>query len=172
MKQRKGEDISAEKLSSLLRNHVASSESAYILDIDLDFFSTRDPFRGLYPKADIYQDLQKLYYYQPPTNRDVTRNNLAPQDQNETAKFPRLIPSPEFRFDTGGSFLMRSRYPHQPFTKRLIESDRRKPWQSNTITRTRKMSTLSDVQLSMHQNPVGTLETLPIIPSFRASHPE
>lgn len=38
----------------------------YILDIDLDFFSTNNPFESCYSKASLYEKLKKLYKYETP----------------------------------------------------------------------------------------------------------
>ncbi len=36
-----------------------------LVDIDLDFFSTRNPFRSLYPGANLYERLRSLYVFEP-----------------------------------------------------------------------------------------------------------
>lgn len=36
----------------------------YVLDIDLDFFSTRNPFLGLYAEANVYEQLKKIFHYE------------------------------------------------------------------------------------------------------------
>lgn len=41
-------------------------ETLYILDVDLDFFSTNNPFEALYSKASVYEHVKKLYRYDPP----------------------------------------------------------------------------------------------------------
>ena len=43
---------------------VLSTKSA-ILDIDLDFYSTRNPFLSLYSEINLYQMLKQLYKYEP-----------------------------------------------------------------------------------------------------------
>ncbi|XP_046401199.1 UPF0489 protein C5orf22 homolog [Ischnura elegans] len=63
-------DIDTDELGRCLSNYISTDNFSYVLDIDLDFFSTRDPFRGLYPKADIHKDLQELYYYKPVCSKD------------------------------------------------------------------------------------------------------
>ncbi|XP_071449852.1 UPF0489 protein C5orf22 homolog [Hetaerina americana] len=64
------QDINTESLANRISDHITTDDPAYVLDIDLDFFSTRDPFRGLYPKADLHSELQKLYYYHPVNTED------------------------------------------------------------------------------------------------------
>lgn len=38
----------------------------YILDVDLDFFSTMNPFKNLYEKSDLYERLKELYNFSLP----------------------------------------------------------------------------------------------------------
>ena len=40
----------------------------FILDIDLDFFSTTNPFKEMYPDK-LYSVLKKLYYFAPPKDK-------------------------------------------------------------------------------------------------------
>ncbi|KAF5298159.1 hypothetical protein FQA39_LY02583 [Lamprigera yunnana] len=42
----------------------------YILDVDLDFFSTSNPFKNLYSLSSLYSKLQVLYNYVPPVNEN------------------------------------------------------------------------------------------------------
>ena len=41
------------------------AEAEFILDIDLDFYSTRNPFLNMYEKADMYQKLKRIYTFRP-----------------------------------------------------------------------------------------------------------
>ena len=41
------------------------AEPEFILDIDLDFYSTRNPFLNMYERADMYQKLKRIYTYRP-----------------------------------------------------------------------------------------------------------
>lgn len=50
-------------------NYVKTTDK-YILDIDLDFFSTSNPFRAIYSRANLYSQLQDLYYFQKPLSSD------------------------------------------------------------------------------------------------------
>jgi len=54
------------ELGKMFRQYIAREGDPFILDIDLDFFSTRNPFRGLYENADLYSHLQELYNFQRP----------------------------------------------------------------------------------------------------------
>ncbi|XP_033607842.1 UPF0489 protein C5orf22 homolog [Cryptotermes secundus] len=50
----------------MFRQYIAREGDPFILDVDLDFFSTRNPFRGLYENADLYSRLQELYNFKRP----------------------------------------------------------------------------------------------------------
>ena len=41
------------------------AEPEFILDIDLDFYSTRNPFLNMYEKADMYEKLKRIYTFRP-----------------------------------------------------------------------------------------------------------
>lgn len=58
---------SAGNLKSVFNDHQSDS---YILDIDLDFFSTGNPFLGMYTKEE-YSSIQKLYAYKRPTDNTL-----------------------------------------------------------------------------------------------------
>ncbi|XP_069766717.1 UPF0489 protein C5orf22 homolog isoform X3 [Narcine bancroftii] len=45
--------------------HVLGNQNAYILDIDLDFFSVKNPFKEMYTKNE-YEILKKLYHFTKP----------------------------------------------------------------------------------------------------------
>ncbi|XP_021939042.1 UPF0489 protein C5orf22 homolog isoform X2 [Zootermopsis nevadensis] len=57
-----------QELGKMFRQYIAREGDPFILDIDLDFFSTRNPFRGLYENADLYSHLRELYNFQRPAN--------------------------------------------------------------------------------------------------------
>lgn len=46
---------------------------SYVLDIDLDFFSTRNPFQDLYKLANLYDRLREIYKCQVPDTNDKER---------------------------------------------------------------------------------------------------
>lgn len=61
------------QVSRLLRNYL-KEDASYVLDIDLDFFSTSNPFKAVYSKASMYEKVKALYPYVPPkswSDRDV-----------------------------------------------------------------------------------------------------
>jgi len=57
------------------RNLSSILNKPYILDIDLDFFSTRNPFKHMYQEADFYQTLKKIYVF------DSSFNDITDPDQ-------------------------------------------------------------------------------------------
>lgn len=60
---------------------VEKSDKDLILDIDLDFFSTHNPFLGIYPKADTYRKLEKIFHME---------KNYTPHDLKSVVKFVKL----------------------------------------------------------------------------------
>ena len=61
-------------IESAMQKYVKSGDK-YILDIDLDFFSTKNPFLEIYEKADMYNHLRKLYAF-------VHQNDISIEDPN------------------------------------------------------------------------------------------
>ena len=57
-------------VAATLRQYLPEKDMAYILDIDLDFFSTKNPFRTLYEQANLYDKLAKLYCFKRPSSND------------------------------------------------------------------------------------------------------
>ncbi|XP_015186873.1 PREDICTED: UPF0489 protein C5orf22 homolog [Polistes dominula] len=59
----KADDIDA--ISSVLRKYLQERGTPYILDIDLDFFSTKNPFKEIYPLVkNLYEKLGDIYYFE------------------------------------------------------------------------------------------------------------
>ena len=50
---------------------VIQERTSCILDIDLDFFSTTNPFIDMYSKIDLYQRLKKIYVFDTPPLHDL-----------------------------------------------------------------------------------------------------
>ena len=57
-------------ISGILRQYLPEKDMPYILDVDLDFFSTKNPFRNLYERANLYEKLTKLYWFKRPSSND------------------------------------------------------------------------------------------------------
>nr|KAF7434529.1 hypothetical protein H0235_002720 [Vespula pensylvanica] len=57
-------------ISSALRHYLPEKDTPYILDIDLDFFSTRNPFKLLYDDINLYDKLAPIYSFQRPDTND------------------------------------------------------------------------------------------------------
>lgn len=57
-------------ISSALRQYLPEKDTPYILDVDLDFFSTKNPFKTLYENANLYEKLAPLYAFQRPESND------------------------------------------------------------------------------------------------------
>lgn len=55
--------LSDEKVSEVLTTSADDSQS-FILDIDLDFFSTHNPFLVLYERAGVYDKLKEIFFYE------------------------------------------------------------------------------------------------------------
>jgi UPF0489 domain len=45
---------------------------SYVLDIDLDYFSTKNPFLSIYEKVDLYAKLKKIYIVEKPADYDTS----------------------------------------------------------------------------------------------------
>lgn len=54
-----------------MKERISNETDMYILDVDLDFFSTNNPFLTLYSKAALYEHLKTLYKYEPPQSSSV-----------------------------------------------------------------------------------------------------
>ncbi|XP_069685879.1 UPF0489 protein C5orf22 homolog [Periplaneta americana] len=77
-----------QELGKTFRQYIAQGES-FILDIDLDFFSTRNPFKGIYQNAGLYSILQDLYYFQPP-NEDQDLKSIQEKVQERQMQLSEL----------------------------------------------------------------------------------
>lgn len=70
------------KVRTLTNDFVGHSEllpstNIYILDIDLDFFSTHNPFLKIYEKAKVYEKLKKIFAFSWPAQLDQAEEILA-----------------------------------------------------------------------------------------------
>jgi len=82
------------ELGKMFRQYVAREGDPFILDIDLDFFSTRNPFRGLYENADLYSHLRELYNFQRPEDeQDPKVGSVRLKPTLKVRKFNYEIPS-------------------------------------------------------------------------------
>lgn len=70
------------ELGRVIQNCI--NDQTYILDIDLDFFSTRNPFLSLYEDAEVYERLKKLYRFPNNENNDISSRTAKRKDQIET----------------------------------------------------------------------------------------
>ncbi|KAG7187817.1 hypothetical protein KM043_016854 [Ampulex compressa] len=57
-------------ISSALRQYLPEKDTPYILDVDLDFFSTQNPFKNLHERANLYERLAPLYAFHRPDSTD------------------------------------------------------------------------------------------------------
>lgn len=72
-KRVEGQSDDFRDVQKVLNSYITTTTS-YVLDIDLDFFSTSNPFISIYSKASMYDRVKRLYPYQPPktlTDPDV-----------------------------------------------------------------------------------------------------
>ncbi|XP_012137827.2 UPF0489 protein C5orf22 homolog [Megachile rotundata] len=64
----KTDDFTA--ISSALRQYLPERNTPYILDVDLDFFSTKNPFKTLHDRINLYDKLATLYAFSRPDSSD------------------------------------------------------------------------------------------------------
>lgn len=57
-------------ISSILRKYLPEKDTPYILDVDLDFFSTKNPFKSLHERVNLYEKLAPLFTYKRVTSND------------------------------------------------------------------------------------------------------
>ncbi|XP_048514599.1 UPF0489 protein C5orf22 homolog isoform X2 [Athalia rosae] len=70
-------------IAAALRRYIPESDTPFILDVDLDFFSTRNPFRDLYERAGLYDRLAPLYAFARPDSSDpeLLKEAVASRDE-------------------------------------------------------------------------------------------
>ncbi|XP_076658544.1 misexpression suppressor of ras 6 [Halictus rubicundus] len=70
-------------ITAALRQYLPERDTPYILDIDLDFFSTKNPFKSLHEEANLYDKLAPLYAFQRPesTDPDVLKEATAARNE-------------------------------------------------------------------------------------------
>lgn len=71
-----------EDFQTAIKNYIKKDEK-YILDIDLDFFSTSNPFKSLYSDADLYNQLKDLYNFDKPTSDNIEDIKAAARKREE-----------------------------------------------------------------------------------------
>lgn len=59
----------SDELNARIKTILKDNEP-YVLDVDLDFFSTSNPFKKIYKKANLYDKLRKLYYFESPKTKN------------------------------------------------------------------------------------------------------
>ncbi|OAD58549.1 hypothetical protein WN48_11054 [Eufriesea mexicana] len=57
-------------VSAALRHYLPERDTPYILDVDLDFFSTKNPFKTLHDRVNLYDKLAPLYAFHRPDSTD------------------------------------------------------------------------------------------------------
>lgn len=57
-------------ISAALRRYLPETDTPFLLDVDLDFFSTKNPFQSLYERAGLYDRLAPLYAFERPRSSD------------------------------------------------------------------------------------------------------
>ncbi|CAO1349286.1 unnamed protein product [Diamesa tonsa] len=75
LQNKKKVTIHVSEMNEIISNELLDDDENkhWILDIDLDYFSTHNPFLNIYPKAETYEKLRKLYSLEKnydPTNLD------------------------------------------------------------------------------------------------------
>ncbi|XP_015609002.1 UPF0489 protein C5orf22 homolog isoform X2 [Cephus cinctus] len=70
-------------ISSALRQYLPETNTPYILDVDLDFFSTKNPFKSLHERANLYERLSQLYSFKRPqsTDPEILKEVAAARDE-------------------------------------------------------------------------------------------
>lgn len=58
----------------------------FILDVDLDFFSTSNPFKTIYSKANMYERLKQIYVFEPPKSKSDEDIKTAIQKREKLLK--------------------------------------------------------------------------------------
>lgn len=71
------------KLFKEMVTKYVKEDEKYILDIDLDFFSTGNPFKLMYSEANVYEQLKGIYYYQKPKSKNFDEIQKASQAREE-----------------------------------------------------------------------------------------
>ncbi|CAL7935207.1 unnamed protein product [Xylocopa violacea] len=65
-------------VSSALRQYLPERDTPYILDVDLDFFSTKNPFKNLHDRVNLYEKLAPLYAFHRPDSTDPENRLSSP----------------------------------------------------------------------------------------------
>jgi len=63
-----------------VQDYIKEHDGIYALDIDLDFFTTLNPFIDMYKSVNMYQRLQSIYLFELDSNKSLEQNQTSRQN--------------------------------------------------------------------------------------------